>query len=91
MTTVASELANKWWPLPPEKFFKPQIDDMWFAGELPPTVQDEMRSSVVTQSKFMMQVTVLQTLSAAAQRHTREAEVQRRKIAVSRVGKRVRN
>jgi hypothetical protein len=91
MTTsnVVSELANKWWPLSPEKFFTAQrAPDMWFGDELPPTVQAEMRSPLVTQSKWMMRVQVQQNLAQHAQRHAAQAEVRRQAMARSRVGKR---
>jgi hypothetical protein len=91
MTTnnVVSELANKWWPLPPEKFFTAQrAPDMWFGDELPPTVQAEMRSPLVTQSKWMMRVQVQQNLARHAQRHAAQAEVRRQAVARSHIGKR---
>lgn len=65
-TNVVSELGNKWWPLPPEKFFTAQrAPDMWFGDELPPTLQDEMRSPVVTQTKAIAQFQIMAALARA--------------------------
>jgi hypothetical protein len=89
MTTVFSELANKWWPLPPEKFFTEQrAPDMWFADELPPTLQDEMRSPLVSQSKMMLGMGVLQQLAIAERRRMAEQATRRYARARSHVGKR---
>lgn len=91
MTTdpVLHELADKWLPFPPEAFFKPQIDPMWFAGELPPTLQDEMNSPLVTQGKLMMQYQIMQSLAMSERRAIADREMARRRHAVARVGKRV--
>lgn len=88
-TNVVSELADKWFPLPPEKFFAPQrAPDMWFGDELPPTLQAEMRSPLVTQSKMMLRYQALQTLEVG-QRQQAIRDEQRRFIAArSHVGKR---
>lgn len=81
MTTVVSELANKWFPLPPEKFFSPQrAPDMWFSDELPPTWQEQMSNPLVTQVKFAAQLQVLRNLA--------EHEQHRTALARSRKGKR---
>lgn len=92
MTTdrVLHELADKWLPFPPEAFFTAQrAPDMWFADELPPTLQDEMRSPLVTQSKLMFQYQVMQSLAVADRRAVAQRELARRSHAVARVGKRV--
>jgi hypothetical protein len=90
MTT--NELANKWWPLPPEKFFTAQrAPDMWFADELPPTYQAEMASPVVTQAKAMMAFQVLQKLAMAERQRAVEAQARRYVQARSHVGKRVKH
>lgn len=89
-TDIVPELANKWWPLPPEKFFTAQrAPDMWFSDELPPTVQAEMLSPLVTQSKMILRMQVMQSLGAAERRRVQAAEHKRRAVARSRVGKRV--
>jgi cell envelope opacity-associated protein A len=90
MTTVISELGNKWWPLPPEKFLTAaSAPDMWFADELPPTLQDEMRNPAVTQMKTMLRYQIVQQLMQNEQRRTIENQVRRYAQARSHVGKRV--
>lgn len=89
-TNCVSELANKWWPLPPEKFFtKQRAPDMWFADELPPTVQAEMNSPLVTQSKAMLAYQILQQLAQTERQRMVETQQRRYAQARSRVGKRV--
>lgn len=89
-TNRIPELAAKWWPLPPEKFFTDQrAPDMWFGDELPPTVQAEMLSPLVTQSKMMIRMQVMQSLAQVERRHIMTAEQFKRRVANSRVGKRV--
>jgi hypothetical protein len=89
-TNVLSQLANNWWPLPPEKFFTMQrAPDMWFADELPPTLQDEMRSPIVTQSKAMLTFTLLQQLAVGERRNIVAAQQRRYTQARSHIGKRV--
>ena len=89
MTTnnVIGQLADKWWPLPPEKFFTAQrAQDMWFGDELPPTDQAAMRSPLVTQSKMMVRMQLNQIVAQGQQRRTAEHQ---RALLRSRVGKRV--
>lgn len=89
-TNIVSELANKWWPLAPEKFFTAQrAPDMWFADELPPTLQDEMRSPAVTQSKAMVAFQILRQLAMTEQHRMQQEQVRRYAQARSHVGKRV--
>lgn len=92
MTTnnVISELGNKWWPIPFEGFFTPQrsSDGFWCGDEMPPTLQDELASPVVSQSKLMVQYALLQQLAQGEQRRIQEGERRRRAIARSRIGKR---
>lgn len=89
MTTMISELGNKWLPLSFERFFTAQrADDMWFGDELPPTAQAEMRSPLVLQSKLMLRHQVLTQLANAERRQIAAAETARRRHATSRVGKR---
>jgi hypothetical protein len=91
-TNVVSELGDKWWPLPPEKFFTAQrAPDMWFGDELPPTYQDAMRSPLVTQSKFMVAAQIRQNLAQHAQRQAIEDQKRRYAHARARVGGRKRN
>jgi hypothetical protein len=88
-TNIIHELADKWWPLPPEKFFTMQrAPDMWFGDELPPTIQDEMRNPAVVQAKMIVRYQIGQQLMAGEQKRIMEAEKLRRVVAVSRVGKR---
>jgi hypothetical protein len=91
MTTnnVVSELGEKWWPLPPEKFFTAQrAPDMWFGDELPPTLQAELASPLVTQSKLMVQMGIMQNLALGERKRVMQEETQRFVSARSRVGKR---
>lgn len=92
MTTKAeafNEMGNRWFPLPPEKFFTMQrANDMWFPDELPPTLQAEMRSPLVTQSKAMLAFQVLQVLARGEQHAIMEREQTRRRGALLHVGKR---
>lgn len=88
-TDVLTQIGNKWWPLPPEKFFTAQrAPDMWFADELPPTMQEQMLSPLVTQPKMMIAFQISQQLAVANQRHAAEAQQQRFRRAKARVGKR---
>lgn len=89
-TNVISQLGDKWWPMPPEKFFTAQrAADMWFGDELPPTLQDEMRSPLVTQSKMFLQMQLRQAVQMGEKRRAAEAQQRRFTVARSRVGKRV--
>jgi hypothetical protein len=91
MTTknIVSELADKWLPMPWERFFTPQrAADMWFSDELPPTVQDMVLSPLVTQSKWMLQHTINQQLAEGMRRQAALNEQRRLKALASRVGKR---
>lgn len=88
-TNVISEMGNRWFPLTWESFFTPQrAADMWFGDELPPTLQDQVRSPFVQQSKWMIQHTMRQTLEAGLRRNAALAEQGRQKLMRSRVGKR---
>jgi hypothetical protein len=92
MTTVVSELADKWLPLPIEQFFTvARALDMWFADELPPTLQDELRSPIVTQTKAMLRFQCLQQLAMHERQEMMELQQKRFAVARSRVGKRVNN
>lgn len=62
---------------------------MWFADELPPTYQEQMRNPFVLQSKMMLQHSLLQQLRIGEQRNIAEAQTRRFRAANSRVGKRV--
>lgn len=89
-TNVISQLGDKWLPMAPEKFFTMQrAADMWFGDELPPTVQDEMRSPLVTQPKMMAAFQITQQLQRAEQHRLVELEQFKQRIAAARVGKRV--
>lgn len=89
-TNIVSELADKWWPLPPEKFFTDQrAPDMWFSDELPPTYQAQMNSPLLTQSKAMLAYQILRQLAQAEQQHMAQAQARRYAQARSHVGKRV--
>ena len=89
-TNVISELADKWWPLTWEQFFSPQrAPDMWFGDELPPTYQEQVRSPLVQQAKWMAQYQANATLQQAEQQRIQRAEMLRHSVARSRVGKRV--
>lgn len=92
MTTVLSELGNKWYPLPAETLFTPQrAPDMWFGDELPPTMQEQMNSPTVQQAKFIVQYQLRQQFENA-QRHAQAmAEYRRRGRAMTHVGKRTIN
>lgn len=89
-TNVINELGNKWWPLPFEAFFTAQrsADGFWCGDEMPPTLQDELASPVVSQSKMMVQYELLKTLARGERRQIVEADQRRRTIARSRIGKR---
>lgn len=94
MTTdnVIRELGERFIPLPLEQFFTAQrADDMWFGDELPPTIQAELRSPLVTQSKTMFRMGVLQVCARAEQRAKYEAEQRRLRLAKSRMGKRAKS
>lgn len=89
-TNVINELGSRWLPFPPEQFFTMQrAADMWFGDELPPTLQAEMRSPLVTQSKMMLRQQLMQSVMMGEQRRTVEAQNRRHAEARSRVGKRV--
>jgi hypothetical protein len=89
LIAMTNELANKWWPLPPEKFFTAQrAPDIWFADELPPTLQDEMRSPVVTQAKAMLAFQIYQQLMIGERRQIMQAQTRRYAQARSHIGKR---
>lgn len=89
-TNTISILADKWFPMPVEKFFTPQrAPDMWFGDELPPTVQALMHSPFVVQAKQMAAYRIHQSLAAIARRKQAQAEQKSRKAQLSRVGKRV--
>lgn len=91
-TSIISELGEKWWPLPPEMFFTPQrAPDMWFGDELPPTYQDQMRSPLVTQSKFMVAMQIRQNLAQHAQQQAIAEQRRRFLSARAKVGGRKRN
>lgn len=88
-TNIVPELANKWWPLPPEKFFTMQrAPDMWFGDELPPTYQAEMASPVVLQSKLILRYQLMQQLATEERREMVQAQTRRYAEARSHVGKR---
>lgn len=88
-TNIVPELANKWWPLPPEKFFTMQrAPDMWFGDELPPTMQAEMLNPLVTQSKLMLQYQIMQQLARGEQHQMMENAKRRYVQARSHIGKR---
>jgi hypothetical protein len=88
-TNIVPELANKWWPLPPEKFFTMQrAADMWFGDELPPTLQAEMLSPLVTQSKAMLAFQILQQLAMGERQEMVKAQTRRYVQARSHIGKR---
>lgn len=89
-TDVISEMSNKWLPFCWERFFSAQrAPDMWFGDELPPTLQDEVNSPFVQQSKWMMQHSLRQTLEAGMRREAAVAQGRRIASARSRIGKRV--
>lgn len=88
-TNIVTELADKWLPMPWERFFTAQrAADMWFSDELPPTLQEQVSSPIVTQSKWMLQHTVNQQLAEGARQQAFEAERRRLTALASRVGKR---
>jgi hypothetical protein len=90
MTTsnVISEMAEKWWPMCPERWFTMQrADDMWFGDELPPTYQALMRSPAIVQAKFMLRQAICKALAEGEQRREVLAQRAARNIAVARVGK----
>lgn len=88
-TEVISEMLNKWLPFSWERFFSPQrAKDMWFGDELPPTLQDQVNSPFVQQSKWMMAHTLRQSLEAGMRRDAAMAEQRRVASARSRIGKR---
>lgn len=93
MTTgVVNTLAEKWFPLPVEKFFTMQrAPDMWFADELPPTLQDEMRNPLLLQSKAMIAYQVSAQLARGEQQRIMAEVATRRQHATARVGKRVKS
>lgn len=88
-TNIVSELADKWLPMPWERFFSPQrAPDMWFPDELPPTYQEQVSSPLVTQSKWMLAHTVNQHLAESARQQAAVNERKRLMALASRVGKR---
>jgi hypothetical protein len=89
-TNIVNELANKWLPFSWEGFFSPQrAADMWFGDELPPTLQAEVNSPFVQQSKWMMQHTLRQSLESGLRRRAAVNEQRRMAALAGRVGKRV--
>ena len=94
MTTnnVVSMLADKWLPLPVEKFFTAQrAPDMWFSDELPPTVQALMHSPMIVQAKQAAAMQLYQQLMVKERNDLQRAEMKRRKVARSRIGKRAKS
>jgi hypothetical protein len=92
MTTIVSEIAEKWLPFPVEQFFTAQrAPDMWFGDELPPTFQELMNSPLVTQGKAMMAYQVSQHLAAGERRRMIEAQQARYASAAAKVGGRKRH
>lgn len=90
-TDVLHELGEKWLPFPVEHFFTPQrAPDMWFGDELPPTLQDELRNPLVTQSKLMLRYQILHGLAEGEQREMQRAAVRRFAAAKAKVGGRKR-
>jgi hypothetical protein len=91
-TNVVHEMAERILPLPLESFFTPQrASDMWFGDELPPTIQDQLRSPAVTQAKMMLGMQVLQSNAVGERRRAALAEQARRRRAITHVGKRVKH
>lgn len=89
-TNVVNTLAEKWFPLPVEKFFTMQrAPDAWYADELPPTLQDEMRNPLVVQSKLMLAYQIQSALVRGEQQRIMAEQGARRRHAISHVGKRV--
>lgn len=88
-TSVVTELADKWLPMPWEKFFSPQrAPDMWFGDELPPTLQAQVLNPFVQQSKLMLQHTVAQGVEQGMRRQAEHNEQRRLAAGASRIGKR---
>lgn len=83
MTTdpVVNQLAEKFLPLNPLGFFTPErAPDMWFGDELAPSLQAEMSSPQVAQSRMMLGLQIMRGAFAHQQHETVRAR-QRRLIS----------
>lgn len=86
---MTNQVAEKWLPLSVDEFFTPAraYGDMWFGDELPPTLQDDMASPLVTQAKAMLAYQLLQQLAMEERRQVMVTQQRRLSAAKARIHK----